>query len=80
MNELEQVGFMYGAISKSIEEQAKEQGYTLGKDAYNIEACKTAITQLRFGIDTPDSIHKKLIERLHNKVIKTLKPIKKEVE
>ena len=77
--EQEQVGFSYGAMSKTIEEQAKEQGYTLGKDANNIEACKTAITQLRFGIDTPDNIHKKLIERLHKKVIKSLKPIKREV-
>ena len=79
MNEQEQVGFSYGAIAKTIEEQAIEQGYTLGKDADEIETCRVAITQLRFGIHTPDSIHGKLIERLHKKVIKSLKPIKSEV-
>ena len=78
--EQEQVGFSYGAISKTIEIQANEQGYTLGKGIDEIERCRQAITQLRFGIDTPDSIHKKLIERLHKKVIKSLKPIKMEVE
>lgn len=74
----DKVSFSYGALSRPLEQQANEQGFTLGKEIDNLEACKKAIIQLRFGIDTPDSMHQKLIERLHKSVVKSLKIFKSE--
>jgi hypothetical protein len=68
-----QVGFSYGALSDSLETQANNQGFTLGKQKEVLEQCMDAIMRLRFGIDVPDSIHNKLIERLNKKVVKSLK-------
>lgn len=72
----DQVGFSYGALSHNLEDQAKTQGYTLGKAGIELQRCVEAILVLRFGIDTPEAVHQKLLERLHKKVIKSLKKLK----
>jgi hypothetical protein len=73
------VGFSYGCLADKLEKQARAQGYTLGKAAAEYERCREALITLRFGIDTPDSIHDKLIKRLHARVIKHLKTVPKNV-
>lgn len=67
------VGIAYGVLQPPIEEQVNKQGCTLGKKAKFWEDNRTAINILRFAIDTPDSIHNKLVERLHKRVVKALK-------
>jgi hypothetical protein len=69
------VGFEYGALAEPLEKQARNQGCTLGKDAKKYEQCQKAILTLRFGIDTPDTIHDKLTQRLHSRVIKCVRVI-----
>jgi len=66
------VSFSYGCFADKLENQALAQGLTLGKHAATFERCREALITLKFGIDTPDSIHDKLIKRLHDRVIKHL--------
>ena len=70
------VGFSYGPIvDKTLEEQAKEQGYTLGKQADKFENCRQSLYTLRFGIDVPDGMFDKLCLRLHKRVIASMEPV-----
>ena len=74
------LGFSYGCLADKLEDQALAQGLTLGKHAAKYERCREALIELRFGIDTPDSVHDRLIKRLHGRVIKHLKPAPQKME
>jgi len=68
------VGFNYGIIGESLEEQANKQGYTLGKDADTFEKIRKAINMCMFHVAT-DSQVSLMTKKLHNKVTKALKII-----
>lgn len=80
MNDVNMVGFHYGALSKPLEEQAKEQGYTLGKEAERLEHYKDAIITLIFGEILTDSQRDKAFQKLNKRVSKALKPLKDKAE
>ena len=68
------VGFSYGVLYESLEEQANKQGYTLGKDADTFEKIRKAINMCMFHVAT-DSQVSTMTKKLHKKVIKALKPM-----
>ena len=68
------VGFSYGVLYESLEEQSNKQDYTLGKDANTFEQIREAINMCMFHVAT-DSQVSTMTKKLHKKVIKALKPI-----
>lgn len=69
-----QIEFSYGVLSDTLEEQANKQGYTLGEEAEKLEKIRKAINMCKFHVAT-DSQVSSMIKKLHNKVIKALKPL-----
>ena len=69
-----QIEFSYGTLSGNLEEQANKQGYTLGEEAEKLEKIRKAINMCKFHVAT-DSQVSSMIKKLHNKVIKALKPL-----
>lgn len=68
----EQIGFSYGIMASSLEEQAKEQGYTLGGEADTLEKIRHAINMCGFHVATPsqtDSMFKKLHKKIKDNLI-----------
>jgi hypothetical protein len=76
------VGFGYGVLCDTLEAQANEQGFTLGKHADVLEGCRQAAITLRFGVDLPDSMYNKILQRIQKRVVKYIKaaPQKNKVE
>jgi len=72
------VGFSYGVLYDSLEEQANKQGYTLSKDADTFEKIRKAINMCMFHVAT-DSQVSTMTKKLHKKIIKALKPIKEKI-
>lgn len=69
------VEFRHGFLSPSYEEQANEQGYTLGKEAERFQKLGEYVLKLRiFGIIT-DGETDKALQRLQKKFVKELKPL-----
>lgn len=66
------VEFRYGAFGGAIEEQANEQGYTLGKEAEKLEKIRKSINMLGFHGYLPDGQVKKLFDKLHKQIMKSL--------
>jgi len=69
------VGFSYGVLAPSLEEQAKEQGFTLNERAKNLESCREAIHTLVFSDILTDSALDKAFQKLQKRVINSLKRI-----
>lgn len=65
-----QVGFSYGAIGKSLKEQANEQGFEL-KDSEKFEKIRKAINMCMFHVAT-DSQVRAMTNKLHKQVMKNL--------
>ena len=74
MNEVE---FHYGCLADPLEKQANDQGYTLGKKAKELQEAEEAIITLMFANILTDSQKSKAYQKLHKKVDKSLKPLKK---
>ena len=73
-----EVGFSYAVFpSNSLEEQANKQGYTLGDDADTFEKIRKAINMCMFHVATESQVTA-MTKKLHNKVVKKLKPMDKE--
>lgn len=68
------VGFSYGVLYDTLEEQANKQGYTLKDKADILEKIREAINICMFHVAT-DSQTSIMTKKLHKKVIKNLKPI-----
>ena len=72
-----EIGFRYGVLYDSLEEQAFEQGYIL-EDASVYESLRAGINMLKFhGIST-DRQTDMMFKKLHKQVVKSLKPLHKE--
>lgn len=74
------IGFQYGILSDSLEEQANSQGYTLEDQADSLEKYCTEIHDLWIGDILTDSQKDKAIERLHKKVLNSVKILAKSEE
>ena len=80
LSKKQSVGFGYGAMCESLEKQANEQGYTLGKNAEKYEECKESIITLMLADVLTDSQVDKAIQKLNKFVVKSLKPLKSKEE
>lgn len=70
------VGFIHGALADSYEEQAREQGYTLGDKAELMDKLGFGLTiNYVHGVLT-DSQYDKALQKLNKKIVGSLKPFK----
>ena len=72
------IGISYGLLFDPIEEQLNKQGYTLGKEAEKYEESRKAIFQLMFNDIATGSQSNSMFKKLHNKVMKNIKPLEVE--
>lgn len=73
-----EVTFHYGTLSDPLEQQANAQGFTLGDKAELLEELGRCMAMgYVHGIYT-DSQHTAMMNKLHKKVMKALKPIETE--
>ena len=72
------INLNYGALSAPLEEQANEQGFTLGEKAELFEKMAYGLVLNMIHGTLTHSQYEKAIQRLHNKVIKEVKLIDKE--
>lgn len=77
---MNEVGFHYGALGPSLEEQANKQGFTLKDKAEKLEKLRECITRLMFAGILTDSEVTKAYNKLQKKVVKSLKPLESEDE
>ena len=72
------VEFRHGFLSPSYEEQANEQGYTLGDQAEKFQKLGKYVLELHiFGVIT-DGETDKALQRLQKQFVKKLKPLEEE--
>ena len=72
------INLNYGALSDPLEEQANKQGFTLGEKAELFEKMAYGLVLNMIHGTLTHSQYEKAIQRLHNKVIKEVKPIESE--
>lgn len=70
------IGFHFGALASPFEEQANEQGYTLGDKAEYYEKMFFGLTAAWFDGVMTDGEHTKALQRLVKRLAKAVKPIK----
>lgn len=73
-----EVEFVYGAVTDSLENQAKDQGYTLGGRREILENMKYGLVLNHLHGTLTDSAYERALQKLHKQVIAALKPIIKE--
>lgn len=73
-----QINFNYGALSDPLEEQANEQGFTLGEKAELFEKMAYGLVLNMIHGTLTHSQYEKAIQKLHSKVIKEVKLIERE--
>lgn len=74
------VEFNLGATAEPLEEQANSQGYTLGRQAKKFDDLLFSIYMLYFHLEDDDALIDSLLNKLNKKIVKALKPMKKEEE
>ena len=67
----EKVIFNYGCLGDSLEEQANQQGYTLGKNADVCEKIRKSINMCGFHVATESQVNS-MFKKLQSKVVKSL--------
>lgn len=72
---MKSISFGYGALCDTLEKQANDQGYTLGKDAEKFEKLKSARLSLLFANVLTEAEMEKTAKRINAKVIKALHPL-----
>lgn len=70
------VGFHHGALADSYEEQAREQGYTLGDKAELMDELGFGLTINYIHRVLTDSQYNKALQKLNKKIVGSLKPFK----
>ena len=75
---MKQVTFGYGILCDPLEEQANQQGFTLGKIAYRLDIVRESINHLRIHDLLTYSEMEKIHQRLHKLVIESLQPMEDE--
>lgn len=77
VNEAQKVGFSYGAVSRTLEKQANDQGFTLGNYKNHFEDIAVCIQKIRWGIRLPEKAYSSLLKRLNKYVVDNLIPLEK---
>ena len=72
------IGFNHGALCDSYEQQANEQGYTLGEDKKLLEDLGFSITFCWIHRLLTDSQYDSALRKLQKELIKALKPLKED--
>ena len=70
-----EVGFRYGPLAPTLEEQANTQGFTLKENAELYEKLRESITRLMFANILTDSQVNKAFQKLQNQLVRKLKPL-----
>ena len=73
-----EVIFHYGAASEPLERQANEQGFTLGDKRKLLEDLNRCMLMCWIHGLCTDSQHTAMMNKLHKKIMKALKPIETE--
>lgn len=72
--------FRFDALSNSLEYQANEHGFTLGKDAEYLERLNISVLDCYINGLCTEYQRNAMTKKLINKAMKALKPIKTEEE
>ena len=75
-----EVMFSYGALSDTLEQQANSQGYTLGKESELLQKLNNSMIMCWIHGLCTDSQQEAMMNKLHKKIMKALKPIETEDE
>lgn len=67
------IGFSYGVLCDSLQEQAHKQGFEL-KESEKFEEIRKAINMCGFYVATDSQVNS-MLKKLHNQVIKNLVPL-----
>ena len=70
------VTFYHGALSDQYEEQAREQGYTLGDKAELLQKLGFGLVLCHIHGILTDSQYDKALQKLNKKIVGSLKPFK----
>lgn len=70
-----EVGFHHGALCDPYEQQANEQGYTLGEEKVLLEKLGFYIVFCRIHGLLTDSQYDAALKKLQKKLVKALKPL-----
>lgn len=70
-----QIGFRWNPIFGTIEKQANEQGFTLGKDAEKINDYQENLFCLHMDRILTDSQYDKILQKLHKHTVDLLEPL-----
>lgn len=73
-----EVIFHYGALSDPLEQQANAQGFTLGDNEELLQDLNRSMIMCWIHGLCTDSQHTAMMNKLHKKVMKALKPIETE--
>lgn len=73
-----EIGFYHGVLSDSYEEQANEQGYTLGDKAELFDKIKFSYNVLRVHGLLTDAESDRVVQRIQKKLVKTVKRLEGE--
>lgn len=73
-----EVGFYHGILPKSYEEQANEQGFTLGDKKDKFEEIRKSYNILHFCGYITDSQADKILRKIQKDLVKNLKVLKKD--
>ena len=76
---IKEVVFDYADISKTIEKQANEQGYTLGDRAQYLEGNRHIINKCKWNFISTRKQCENMIKRLNKAVMRSLKPLESEL-
>lgn len=71
------ITFGYAIYDRPLEEQANQQGFTLGKQAEQFEKIRKSINMCGFHVATGSQVDS-MFKKLHKKVVKKLKEIDKD--
>ena len=75
-----EITFCFGALSDPLEQQANAQGFTLGDKAELLEDLNRSMIMCWLHGLCTDSKHTAMMNKLHKKIMKALKPIETEDE
>ena len=73
-----EVIFHYGALSDPLEQQANEQGFTLGDKAELLQDLNRSMIMCRLHGLCTESQKDAMVKKMQKKVVKALKPLNEE--
>ena len=77
---MKEIGFYHGALADSYEQQANEQGYTLGDKAELFDMIAESYNMLRIHGYLTDKQADSVCQKIQKNLVKSIKPLAKENE